>query len=163
MPVLSFLKTRQMQLLKARQMGLYFQQYKELPEVKKCPIDSADIQRTCECFHQLFEEYRQLDNSPRDYDPREGHLLLAEDVEYWGPSQVSYHKNGEERRISKFIMNDELSCHGLLEEHQIWHHEKFHILTIHPKVGNCDVEARTLNRLEPEVAHQQRVTLKYHP
>ena len=125
---------------------------------------------SCDCFPAVLDAYKELDNSPADYDPREGHLLLARDVDYDSPSQVSYQGEGSQALITRLLL-DESSSDGFFEEHFILDDEKYHILTISPQKGACTIEARHWNRLTPEIAqrqllkfgHREKVAVKSNP
>ena len=78
------------EFLKARQMAFYFQQYRELPGVKKEPMDSGETMEEIDSFKFLMNQYRSLDNSAEDYDPRSGHLLLPEEHCIGRALQINY-------------------------------------------------------------------------
>ena len=119
------------EFLKARQLAMYFQQYRELPGVKKEPLCPDDPLGDFGNFKFLMNEYRSLDNSPEDYDPRSGHLLLAQENCIGRSLQISYQGDEREGQISRIFI-DEPRREGFPEDHFIMTNETLHSLYLQP-------------------------------
>ncbi|MFN8611316.1 MAG: hypothetical protein U0931_27475 [Vulcanimicrobiota bacterium] len=119
-------------LARVRQMALYFQQYRELPGVIKQGIGEGISSHILNHWDRYMRRYRELDDSPEDYDPRPGHVMLDQDVIRGGKVQASYEGDVNNGRISKFYLD--FSGRGFSEEHLILTDNKLHTLTIQP----CD-------------------------
>lgn len=144
--------------LKVRQMAMYFQQYRELPGVKKKPHYSDDTVDEFESFKFLMKEYRSLDNSPEDYDPRSGHLLLAEENCIGRALQISYRGDDREGQISQIFVDE--PRRGFQENHLILAGDTLHSLSVFPcHDSGWLLEATHWNRLDPERAQQQNLSI----
>lgn len=142
------------EFLKARQMAFYFQQYRELPGVKKEPMDSDETMEEIDSFKFLMNEYRKLDNSPKDYDPRSGHLLLPEEHCIGRALQINYQGDHKEGRISRVFVDEPRG--GFQEDHFIMAGDTFHSLNVRPSSDrDWWLEAFHWNRSDPERAQQQ--------
>lgn len=146
------------EFLKARQMTMYFQRYRELPGVKKTPLQVDDTVDDFESFKFLMNEYRSLDNSPEDYDPRPGHLLLAEEHCIGRALQISYGGDDRESQISRIFVDD--PNRGFQEDHLIRTDETLHSLLVYPcRDEGWLLEATHWNRSDPERAQQQTLRI----
>lgn len=145
-------------IAKARQLSLYFQHYRELPDIKKEEVKADDVLYDFEHSRGMIEEYGRIDNSPDDYDSRKGHLLLAEEPSGLGPVQVSYQGDGNEARLSRLSLSEPDG--GFAEEQYIFADEHFHALRV--RVGRTTwwVEALHLDRMEPATALRQQISFK---
>lgn len=143
--------------LKARQLALYFQHYRDLPCAKREAVDAKEAQYHFGCFKGALDEYRRLDNSPEDYDQRSGHLLLAEDPCIGRPMQISYQGSGTEGRFSTLLLDEPQG--GFSENHFILADEMFHILTVDGGKHHQFLEATHWNRMDPDIAQKQMVWL----
>ena len=146
------------EFLKARQMAMYFQRYRELPGVKKTPKLVDDTSDEFEKFKFLMGEYRSLDNSPEDYDPRPGHLLLAEENCIGRALQISYGGDDRESQISQIFVDE--PHRGFQENHLIRTEETLHLLVVYP----CSdegwlLEATHWNKSDPDRAQKQKLRM----
>ena len=147
------------EFLKARQMAFYFQQYRELPGVKRQRLDPDETLEEFEHFKFLLNEYRSLDNTPEDYDPRPCHLLLADEHCVGRAMQISYQGDEKEGRISRVLV-DEPRGRGFQEDHLILADETYHTLTVSPVFEHgWLLEASHWNRSEPKKSQQQTLTI----
>lgn len=143
--------------LKARQMAFYFLQYRELPGAKKQEIDPEETMEEFAAFRFLFKEYQKLDNSPEDYDPRSGHLLLAEEHCIGRALQISYQGDDTQGQISRIFVDE--PEHGFQEDHLIRTKDSLHSLSLWPGRDGCLLEATHWNLADPARAHKQTVRL----
>lgn len=147
------------EFLKARQLAIYFQQYRELPGAKKKPLDSDETLEEFEHFKYLMDVYRSLDNSPEDYDSRSGHLLIAEETCIGRSMQISYQGDEKNGRISRILV-DAARREGFQEDHLIVAGETLHALNVCPILERgWTLEASYWNKSAPEKAHQQVVKI----
>ena len=143
--------------LKARQLALYFQHYRDLPCAKREPVDAEEAKYHFACFKGAIDEYRSLDNSPLDYDQRTGHVLLAEDPCIGRPMQISYQGSGSEGRFSKLLLDEAEG--GFYEQHFILADDMFHMLTVDGGKQHRILEAIHWTGLDPETAQRQVIKL----
>jgi len=144
--------------LKARQLALYFQHYRDLPCAKREPVDAEEAKYHFACFKGAIDEYRRLDNSPLDYDQRTGHLLLAEDPCINRPMQISYQGSGSEGRFSTLLLDEPQG--GFYEQHFILaDDDMFHMLTVGGGKHHQCLEATHWNRLDSDTAQKQVIKL----
>ena len=145
---------------KARQLSLYFQQYGELPGVKKEEVGTDEVFYDFDYSRGRLDEYRSIDNSLQDYDTRTGHLLLAEEPSGSGPMQISYQGagDGKQAKLSRLYLSEPSGCFN--EDHYIFTDDRFHSLKIFGNRNGYYLEALTLNRLEPTTALCQKLRFK---
>lgn len=142
---------------KVRQLALYFQQYGELPDIKKKEVPPDEALGDLDSVKSWFDEFRKMDNTPEDYDPRRGHLLVAEEPY---PAQVSYEGNVDvgQARLNIISMLEPDKCFD--ENHYLLVNNDFHSLRVHGNRYGYLLRAFHLNRLEPDKAFSQEIRFK---
>ena len=144
-------------ILQTRQMVRHFQQFRELPDAEMKPEDPSFSEGLCKRFAWELDFYQEMDNSPDDYDPRPGHVLLSLDEHCDGATQVNFHRSGPEASLSRLYLDEPSG--GFFEEHFIITDEKFHLLRVSPMDNLCFLEALHWNKREPDVAQGQHLQL----
>ncbi|MBS2039597.1 hypothetical protein JST97_31715 [bacterium] len=145
-------------LIQVRQMSLYFQHYRELPGVKRERAELGEAPYVAENWESFLRQYQELDDSPADYDPRPGHLLLPKDPTNGMKVQVHYQGDVNNGRISRLL----LDCYGdgFNEEQFIVEGQKFHMLSIDPHEDErFDLEAIHWDRRYLLAGEAQRLVI----
>ena len=145
-------------IIQTRQMVRHFKQFRELPDAEMKPEDPSFVERLCNGFAWELDYYQEMDNSPDDYDPRPGHVLLSVDEHCDGASQVSFQNGGkQEASLSRLYLDEPTG--GFFEEHFILADEKFHLLRVSPQDNLCLLGAYHWNKMKPDVAQRQHLEL----
>lgn len=144
-------------IVQKRQAVRHFQQFKKLKDAENKPGDPKISESLCQSFAWELDYYREMDNSPDDYDPRPGHVLLPVDDHCDGPTQVRFQDNGSESSLSRLYMLEPTG--GFFEEHFILADEKFHLLRVSPQDNLCFLTAYHWDKRKPDVAQQQSLML----
>ena len=147
-------------IFQARLSALHFQQFRELPHAEMKPEDPCYVQPHYNAFEPQLDYYQELDNSSADYDPRQGHVLLARD-EFCedSPTQVSFHSSGTQASLSRLYLEEPTG--GFFEEHFILADDKFHALRVHPQDDACFLTAYHWDRMAPEIAQRQHLKVPH--